>query len=214
MALKKKSLSNTSFFRCGVLSHNEIHYFSINEIDLVPSEMGWYCWVYVPTASSDLSVNIATPPEVKVKVDGIFGKTYSGRVSIDSRKPFQTKPELTNELASVSLAFAGPLYIGISSNLRVRLHRHKQQLRDFLNFLDFLPQEEHSPFKKNLDAKNELDTDTESEYFGKRIAHFLYSHQISINCLFIKCITTKNKEHLKNIEGILNATYTPPYGRR
>lgn len=214
MAVKKPNyVSHVSNIKCGSLKEIKISYFSLNQFELIPNQAGWYCWFFVPeesecTEALETKLELLKQRKLSANIKGTLGLAYEGILQTVSVSKFSNKKISDfNYLQATMFAFAPPLYVGLSKNLKTRLNRHKYQLEKQVPFYGSSDNEDAG---KNIP----LDTEEESSYFAKRIAKYMNDFGVNKGELYVKCCFSDNKENLFNIELILNNTFSPIYGRR
>jgi hypothetical protein len=197
----------------GFASSIQVHFAALNDLDSVPSTAGWYSWFQIPSSLSPESLQLYRHSKVVSAVTGIFNLTFEGclRAADGNSLPPVGKAneeETLEQLRSLFLAFAPPLYIGISKNLRTRLKSHRKNLQNFLTAFDY----------KGIDAEEkgagDPDTERESQYFGARVGLALRTLNLSADTLYVKCVLADDTSNLKEIERVLNFALTPHYGRK
>lgn len=208
MKKSRKKITNSCKVKCGALNEIEVSYFSINEIDLIPSDKkGWYCWFYVPESPDTLNIDFIKYYKPRATIEGIFGIRYHGALKDDAKKlDIKDVGQCFDDLQHTILAFSSPLYIGISKSLTIRLKRHKSQLEARLNTDSLIESEDIN------DIKN--DSDEESSFFGQRIASQMNLYNIKYSELYVKCVYSSSIDNLERVETVLNRMFLPPYGRR
>jgi len=197
----------------GFASAVSINFAALNDLDSVPTGPGWYAWFQIPGTWSPESFQLYRHSKVESSVSGIFNLTFEGKLNATGAE-YQPTFDATDGnqsldvLKSLFIAFAPPLYIGLSKNLHSRLKTHRRNLQDFLQQAD--------SNKANAPVKNEIeaDTDRESQYFGSRIGNALRTLKLSSDTLYVKCVLASDPGQLKKIEKTLNFALTPHYGRR
>lgn len=203
---------NETRVRFGGLPEFQVAYYSINEIETIEDGLaGYYSWIYIPETKEKISVGVVKKRNIISTVKEGFSNNYHGELvrrdleecAIDNEDQFLKFQELM-------FAFSAPLYIGISSNLRSRLQRHKRQLAECYETLEAMGPE--TGFQ-SIDP-GDLDTDIESKCFGQRIAKILQTEGLHLDELYIKCVRSEGGDDLKSNETILNRIYAPPYGVR
>ena len=196
----------------GFASPIGVHFAALNDLDSVPTGAGWYAWFQIPGSLSSESFQLYRHATVGSSVTGIFNLTFEGRLKAadgDSPPTFPSGDDETlDTLKSLFLAFAPPLYIGISKNLRTRLKTHRKHLQEFMRAADGVV--------AGADARNGIadDTEKESQYFGSRVGTALRSLKLSPDTLYVKCVLAEDPTQLKKIEKALNFALTPHYGRK
>lgn len=179
-----------------------VHYSGIDSLNHLPDEPGWYCWIYVPVNEDDLSAAVCRAPEISASVRGPLGLDYAGRLEPIPSTLDKCSGALLESVRQLMLAFGPPLYIGMAKRLRSRLLSHRKHIL--------------TPGAHIELSLQDLDTETESAYFGRRIADLLHEHRIRRESLLVKCVLSRrvSKEALKVPETALNRIYSPPHGRK
>jgi hypothetical protein len=197
----------------GFTSPVELGLAALNDLDSIPSSPGWYAWIYIPSSLSNDALKLYRHAKVEAEVSGIFNLSFAGNLESLGEEPSlpplrQGKMNaLLATLRSLFLAFAPPLYIGMSSNLKTRLLTHRRKLQDFHG----VGRAEEDEATKEQPAS---DTEKESQYFGARIALAMRELKLSPDDLFVKFVVSNSTEQLRPVESLLNYSLTPNYGRR
>jgi len=199
-------------FVVGSVSPLTVHFASLSDLDSVPDSAGWYAWFYIPSSLNPEHFQLYRHTRVDSTVTGIFNLTFEGRlksrggdaVTGSGLKKPQTSLEL---LRSLFLAFAPPLYVGISKGLRRRLKAHRKTLSEFMAGAG-------AAGELKTGTSVEPDTERESQFFGARIGAALRTLRISADDLHVKCVLAETPSEMKEIEQVLNYALTPHYGRR
>jgi hypothetical protein len=203
--MRKIAPTREAAFLCGALPETRILYLSFSELELAPELPGWYCWIYCPEDLRALQSGFAKHASVMARVDAVLGASYCGELTLE-----QTPCDVggiekhLGVLQSTMLAFAPPLYIGISKSLRGRLRQHSRQLLDSL----------HGGRSWKTDDRISSDTDEESSYFANRVAKVMADMGIGEGSLYVKCLVGDTVSQLRPVEAILNRAYSPPFGRK
>lgn len=197
-------------FIVGSLTPVSVHFAALSDLDSVPESAGWYSWFYIPSSLDADAFQLYRHARVDSTVTGVFNLTFEGRLwPKGGEAPLSVlkQPEKSLEmLRSLFLAFAPPLYVGISKGLRRRLKSHCKNLRDFMANADAAEQ--------TTSMTVDPDSECESQFFGARIGTALRALKISADDLHVKCVLAENTDKLKEIEKLLNFALTPHYGRR
>jgi hypothetical protein len=203
--MSKKATSHAGAeLRCGALPRVRVGHYSIYEVELAPTEPGWYAWFYVPDSLEDIRHELLRMSGVRANVKGLMGLEYEGDLApVQQATPVLDERDLV-ALQRAMLAFSPPLYIGIATCLRDRLLQHRTRVQDAVAANDF-----------DFDAGNvEPDTVEESAFFGERVGQFIARTGISPASLYVKCVTADDSDALKRIETTLNRMFGPVFGRR
>lgn len=207
-------MAETIELYAGFASPIQVHFAALNDLDSVPTGAGWYAWFQIPNSLSSESFQLYRHATVDSSVTGIFNLTFEGRLKtadVDSPPSFDATDDiqLMDTLKPLFLAFAPPLYIGISKSLRSRLKSHRKSLRDFLAAA-------YSTAIAVGTSGVEADSEKESKYFGARVGQALHTLKLSPDTLYVKCVLAEDPDpnQLKKIERALNFALTPHYGRK
>ena len=136
----------------------------------------------------------------------MFGTQYKGTIEGENVTPKDDVGMYRGDLEKLIIAFAPPLYIGISTNLKQRLKTHVRQLQECID-------KGYGDKVESLSRDN-VDSEKESSYFGKRMAKALVDYELSKNGLYVRVVFSNKVEKLKPLESVLNSFFVPPYGRR
>lgn len=199
-------------FAVGSVSPITVHFASLSDLDSVPDGAGWYAWFYIPSSLHPDHFQVYRHARVDSTVTGFFNLTFEGRLKPKDGGSLKLsglkQPERSLEvLRSLFLAFAPPLYVGISKALRRRLKTHRKNLSEFIASADEIGE---PPAKASV----EPDSDRESQYFGARIGAALRTLKISADDLHVKCVLAETVDQMREIERVVNLALTPHYGRR
>lgn len=183
--------------------------FPATNLELSEPLSGLYAWYFaLPSrqTSQDLDryFELYGRRVLKVSAHAHFGEAFSGFVKRDEgRFAPCSLPEL---LATASVVFSPPLYLGISVNVQHRLREHAAALEAALQQrLPSVPSGEIEP-----------DTPAESSSFGERVGFLLRKHGVrDLSGLFVKAVYADGtRDSLLEAEFFLNRTFTPVAGRR
>jgi hypothetical protein len=180
----------------------DVYYSGLDSLEHLPDRPGWYCWIYVPVNEDDLSAAVCRAPTVLATVEGPLGLDYAGRIRPRVPDLGRCDEHDLENVRRLMLAFAPPLYIGMATRLRARLLSHRKHIL--------------TPGATTELKSEELDTETESAFFGRRIADLLRDNGIRRESLIVKCIVSVrgSRAALKAPETTLNRMYSPPHGRK
>jgi len=198
------------------------HYYSpfekLHEIQELPGLYTWYLRLTDDTEVNDY-FRFFYQLSLNATIEGNIRLQYKGKLN----KEFKISSEISNIdlLKQAVMATNYPLYIGISSNLKNRLIKHKDQ---FLSSI-----KSKSGFVKLVES--DTDNDNESAFFGSRLAELWTSTSLSTDSLYVKyiihndCMKCPNDNcspsckkqvwnELLECEYICNSLYNPVFGRR
>lgn len=198
--------NNHAKFDCGTVGTVDLTFYSFNEIDSIDgASAGWYCWFYVPDEPESIAQDFVRMYRPIAQVTGIFGTSYSGVLQASEQEPHTDNPPDFQNLQKLCVAFAPPLYIGISKNLGQRLKAHRRQLLD-----EFFSGE----IRDDPDIGFESDSEEESSYFAKRVAREMRRFGVTPEELYVKCLVAPDARTLRPLEKVVNRMFLPAYGRR
>jgi len=204
---------NEAKLHAGAVGPVRVNFVHVCDLESVPHSTGWYSWFQIPRELKLNSLQLYRHFKVGTRVEGIFNLAFEGRLnaiggdtppSIDAASAKKT----VDTLKKLFLAFAPPLYIGISTDLQARLKAHRKHLREYMRTTPSA--DTTAIFNPSVEA----DSEVESQYFGKRIGEALQALQLSPDELFIKLVYADDPKLLKPIESLLNYSMTPHYGRK
>ena len=192
--------------RCGDIEPFTFGVLGWDDLEKAPDAPGWYVWSYAPYTQTDLKSEIYRSSGVGVTVGLGFCLSYEGTVVSKARPLSEVSDAAFQSIRGFCLAVAPPLYIGISKSLARRLSTHKKQVLEHSDSFATAPEE--------LGSYSQIqDSDSESEYFGARIAKALGCAKANHRGLFVR-YAEGNFADLRKVERVLNSCFAPPYGIR
>jgi hypothetical protein len=211
-------MSSTTQLSVGAVGPVRVHFANITDLESIPNSAGWYAWFYIPCSTDTQSFLLHRHTKVQSIAKGIFNLSFEGMLKIqNSERPLDFGHHISAEnlqiLQSLCLAFAPPLYIGISKRLQHRLKTHRKNLQDCI-IANTTPPDVGVLLNNDPLSDADTDTDTESLHFGGRIGVALQEFGLSADDLYVKCVESSDTTNLKSIEKALNFALTPHYGRR
>ena len=190
--------------------------FQADQVGLSEDRPGLYAWYLRPP--SDLPDEASCNPyrgvyadrQFKVSASAALGERMDGHVNRrrTELKNARAGEELDQSLfASAFAAFAPPVYVGRSIQIRGRLMSHLNSLRNDMG---------RSTLAAVADDGETAtpDSDEESAKFGIRMARMLRSGGLAhFRGLFVKVVYAPNNLATKRVEYVLNRTFHPVLGR-
>ena len=210
----------------------DVDYYTITDLQELNKKLGRgiYAWYLLPPPFGDNSSlksyhTLFWDKKFETGIKSKLGEQYKGIVDYELNDKLNSKLssfDFTGQdhqkiLRMTSLLFSNPLYVGRSINLDDRLKLHIKELRKFID--------NPAPFDEAFDnVIVELDSDTESSSFAKRISSYLFNtlgkesfkNKISLNYFIVKVMTIKSDsfddEDLVDLEYYINRTFRPIIG--
>jgi hypothetical protein len=193
----------------GSVTPVSVYFATLNDLDSIPNSPGWYAWFHIPSSVAGGDLHLYRHARVDSTVKGIFNLSFEGQLKVvgaDKTPSFTAKEkECMETLRSLYLAFAPPLYVGISKTLRSRLKAHRKNLQEFM-----------ASAAAEMETVESVgpDNEGESQYFGGRIGQAIRTLNITPDDLHVKFVLAQDASTLRDIERVLNFALTPHYGRK
>lgn len=187
------------------LAYEVLPYREIGSAKATAGIYGWY--LRAPDGAAPNLAKLAAVYSSKSLDTTAFGNLSERYTGVLTKAAVPDAIIAHTSIASAALSiFAPPLYIGISSNIRMRLSQHEQALRNALG----------SPIKNTIPADLELDTEAESSYFGERIGSAMkqagYTHAGDLWVKIVYCPSSSRMD-IREAETFVNRSFHPIFGR-
>ena len=198
----------TTFRSFGSIPQIDLEFANITDFESLPTSAGWYGWVYVAGSTSPNELSILRQIRPEATVDHYFHMSLRGTLTPEeiSTDIGPLSEQAINDFRSLHFAFAPCIYIGISRNLKRRLKSHRKHIQQEYSLL-------HTHTESDP-AAPELDTERESEFFGRRVASLLRRVRANPDNLYVKYALCADETVLKPLETAMNITFAPTLGRR
>lgn len=191
-------------------------------LESVDSYPGVYSWYVRPKPKRESEIvplldQLLQQTRLKAVLTGNLRLSYEGSLEKSKIDADVSNLEM---LRNVFILAPYPLYIGISTDLKVRLSTHVRQLNQLAESGDILANTEIG----------ELDTDQESSYFASRLTSIFTGAGIkALDSLYIRVYEyrelgltdnislekmRKIKRELEQVERVSNSVFNPVFGRR
>jgi hypothetical protein len=190
--------------------------------DWVPDGGGLYSWhlSITPAMSEERFARVlgaiskaSSTDRIELEAHGRFSTRYAGVLERTSAPAELPEPgDAASSLSSALMMLPIPLYVGMSLQLRRRLHQHRDRIVENMQSVS-LPVVETS----------EVDTDEESIDFGRRVGAFLRGLELPArDVLYVRCLPVAKRDssvqgyrtRLRSYESLLNSWHRPILGRR
>lgn len=217
-----------NFFSRGIVNGgNEIFhvdFYREGSFDIPTGTPGLYAWYFFPTMANETNFEnyskVLNSKTFSGYVSGSFQERYKTTLdsehSLEHCKDMNKIEEVEKAMIASCLLFSNPIYIGRSNDLGERLGEHNEQLKNAL-----MATNKYDEWKLN---DNDVDTITESKYFGERVSNYILEqlkggndHFSNLNFVAIGIqFKSKNinEEDIVQMENFLNRTIKPVFGRK